>query len=229
MSEIPKITPRLLIGVFLVALGVLFLLENLGYADVEHYFDFWPLVLVAIGATKWVQARSNPARMAAGLWILVGVWLILYNVDLVPYAFWDLWPLVLILVGVWVIWQTMERSSRRESDVDPASTVSALAIWSGADRKSSSTDFRGGELTAIMGGCELDLSQARIVEGEAVLDLFAFWGGIEIRVPRDWKVVSEVTAFMGAYEQSADPAPADATQRLVLRGLAVMGAIEVKN
>jgi predicted membrane protein len=229
MSGSPRITPRLLIGVFFVVLGVLFMLENMGYADVEHYFAFWPLILVVIGGTKWLQASTHPARMAAALWILVGVWLILYNVGLVPYAFWDLWPLLLILIGVWVIWQTTERSSTRQSAVDPSSTVSALAIWSGADRKSSSSDFRGGELTAIMGGCELDLTQARIAEGEAVLDLFAFWGGIEIHVPPDWKVVSQVTAFMGAYEESAQSAPADSTQRLVLRGLAVMGAIEVKN
>lgn len=229
MSGTPRITPRLLIGVFLVILGVLFTLENLGYADVEHYFEFWPLLFVVIGWTKWVQARSNPARLAAATWGLVGVWLILHNLDILPYSFWDFWPLLLILIGAWVIWQTMERSERRQSTVDPSSTVSALAIWSGADRKSSSADFRGGELTAIMGGCEVDLTQARIAEGEAVLDLFAVWGGIEVRVPPDWKIVSQVTAFMGAYEENAQPAPADSTQRLVLRGLAIMGAIEVKN
>lgn len=229
MSGTPRITPRLVIGVFLIVLGVLFTLENLGYADVEHYFDFWPLLFVVIGWTKWVQARSNPARMAAALWMVVGVWLILYNVGLVPYAFWDLWPVLLILIGVWVIWQTLERSERRQSDLDPASTVAAVAIWSGADRKSSTSDFRGGELTAIMGGCEVDLTQARIASGEAVLDVFAFWGGIEIRVPPDWKVVSQVSAFMGAYEESAQPAPPDSTQRLILRGLAIMGAVEVTN
>lgn len=228
MNGTPKITPRLVFGIFLVALGVLFTLETLGYADVEHYFDFWPLLFVVIGGIKWGQAKSNPTRMAAAIWILVGVWLLLYNVGIVDYAFWDLWPALLILIGVWVIWHTMERSERQQSD-DPSSTMSAFCIMSGADRKSSSEDFRGGELTAIMGACEVDLTQAHITDGEAVLDLFAFWGGIEIRVPPDWVVVSQVTAFMGGYEESAQPAPTGSTQRLVLRGLAVMGAIEVKN
>jgi hypothetical protein len=128
-----------------------------------------------------------------------------------------------------LVWQTTRRHARREPSADPSATIAAVCIWSGADRKSSSADFRGGELTAIMGGCEVDLSQARIASGEAVIDLFAFWGGIEIRVPADWSVVSHVTAFMGAYEDGTTPPAGGSTQRLVLRGLAVMGAVEVKN
>ena len=48
--------------------------------------------------------------------------------------------------------------------------------------------FRGADLIAVMGGCEIDLRQAAI-NGEAVIDVFCMWGGIEIRVPEDWTVV----------------------------------------
>ena len=47
-----------------------------------------------------------------------------------------------------------------------------------------------------MGGCEIDLRQAAI-DGEAVIDVFAIWGGIEIRVPEDWTVVGRVTPAHG--------------------------------
>ena len=80
-----------------------------------------------------------------------------------------------------------------------------------------------------MGGCEIDLRRASI-NGEAVIDLFAFWGGIEIRVPEDWTIIPRVTPLMGGFEDktrpSTQPLPA---KRLVLRGIAIMGGIVIKN
>ncbi len=224
-----RITPQLLVGLFLVLLGVAFTLDNMGYANAGAFWEYWPLVLVAIGAVKWAQASTGPTRLAAGLWVLAGAWILFYNLEIIDYGFWDFWPLILVGIGGVIVWQTTHRHERREASADPASTVSAVCIWSGADRKSNSADFRGGELTAIMGGCEVDLRQARIADGEAVIDLFAFWGGIEIRVPADWSVVSHVSALMGGYEDGTKPPAGGSTQRLILRGLVVMGGVEVKN
>ena len=72
-----------------------------------------------------------------------------------------------------------------ERSTDANSTISGVAVLGGGHRGNNSRSFRGGELTAVMGGCEIDLRQAAI-EGEAVIDVFALWGGIEIRVPEDW-------------------------------------------
>ena len=224
-----RLTPQLIVGLFFVLLGVMLMLENLGHADIEHYFDFWPLVLIGVGLSKWGQCTTRACRFAAALWILVGGWILLWNLDLVSYDIWDFWPVLLILVGASVVWRTARRHERQVAGSDPVATISALCIWSGADRKSNSPDFRGGELTAIMGGCEVDLTQAKIKDGEAVMDLFAFWGGIDIRVPADWTVVSQVSAFMGGYEDKTQPPAGNTSQRLVLRGLVVMGGIEVKN
>lgn len=51
-----------------------------------------------------------------------------------------------------------------------------------------------------MGGVELDLRQCAATGGESVMDVFAIWGGIVIRVPADWEVVSEVTPLMGGVD-----------------------------
>ena len=67
-----------------------------------------------------------------------------------------------------------------------------MAILGGVNRGNNSRDFRGGDLTAIIGGCEIDLRQAAI-NGEAAIDMFAMWGGIEMKVPEDWAVASRVT------------------------------------
>ena len=111
---------------------------------------------------------------------------------------------------------------------DSAATVSGLAILGGVKRGNNSRAFKGGDLTAIMGGCEIDLRQAAI-DGEASIDLFAMWGGIEIRVPEDWTVISRVVPLLGGVEDKTRPPQGATAHRLVLRGFAIMGGIEVKN
>ncbi len=225
-----RVTPHLIVGLFVITLGVLLTLDNLHYINAEDYFSFWPLVLIFVGLAKLGSSTTRTAQLIAGLWIVVGVAFLLSNLDVFRFGIWDFWPLLLVLLGVTMLRRSMQRHQHVDSATDPASTVSAFCVWSGADRKSTSTDFRGGELTAIMGGADVDLTQARIANGEAIMDVFAFWGGIDIRVPPDWTVVSDVTPFMGAYEDSRKSQTAgDPAQRLVLRGLVVMGGVEVKN
>jgi hypothetical protein len=106
--------------------------------------------------------------------------------------------------------------------------MSALAILGAVTRGNNSQAFRGGNLVAIMGGCEIDLRNAAI-DGDAVLDVFAMWGGIEIRVPSDWTVSSQVVPLMGGVEDKTRPPRGAAIHRLTLRGVAFMGGIEIKN
>ena len=81
-----------------------------------------------------------------------------------------------------------------------------------------------------MGGFELDLREASIAEGEqAVLNLFALMGGGEIRVPEDWSIVSEVMPVMAGVEIKAQADPDRARKQLRLKGLVVMGGIEVRH
>jgi len=106
--------------------------------------------------------------------------------------------------------------------------VSGLALMGGLSRKSTTDDFRGGEFAAVMGGVEVDLRGASIQGDEARIEAFAFWGGIEIWVPPDWQVISKGIAFLGAFEDNSRSEP-NASKRLVVNGLALMGGVEIKN
>jgi hypothetical protein len=63
---------------------------------------------------------------------------------------------------------------------------------------------------------------------EAVLDVFVFWGGAEIKVPEDWEVVSRGIAVLGGFVDNTRHV-AGAHKRLVITGMAIMGGVEVKN
>ena len=104
-----------------------------------------------------------------------------------------------------------------------------MAFMSGIRRTVTSQDFQGGELTAIMGGCEIDLRQASIKSGEAVLDVFAFWGGIDLKVPLDWSVDLAGTPLLGGFDDKTRPPQGGSTKRLVIKGYAIMGGIQIAN
>ena len=80
-----------------------------------------------------------------------------------------------------------------------------------------------------MGHCEIDLRPAGITDpNEPVLEVFALWGGIEVRVPADWTVISQVDPILGGFEDKTQP-PKEETKRFIIRGPVIMGGIEVTN
>ena len=84
-------------------------------------------------------------------------------------------------------------------------------------------------MTAIMGGCHLDLRQATIPPGEtATLDLLAVMGGHEVRVPENWSVVTRIIPLMGGVQDKRLPSKEPTTATLVLRGFIMMGGLEIK-
>jgi predicted membrane protein len=176
---------------------------------------------------KLSQSRQSGSGLQGVLFVVAGTWLLLESLAIVHVSFWQLWPLLLVLFGTSMVLRGLRgRGAAIASDGN--STVSALAILSGVSRGNNSHSFKGGDLTSVMGGCEIDLRQATI-EGEAVLDVFAMWGGIEIRVPEDWTVVSRVTPVLGGFEDKTRPSQTAIPRRLIVRGMVVMGGVEVKN
>jgi len=228
-AKVPRLTGRMIVGALLVLVGLLFTLDNLGVLDAGRVFEFWPLILVAVGALKVLQPREDGQRaLGVGL-IAFGLFLQLQMLAVVDWSFGDIWPVLLLFLGGILIFRGIRR--RRSPAASAASDLSELAFMGGVNRVIVSQDFRGGEVTAVMGGVEVDLRQASISEESAVIDVFALWGGIEIKVPQEWTVDVKGLPIMGGFENTThssvtDPALA---QKLIVRGTAIMGGVEIKN
>jgi predicted membrane protein len=227
LERAPRFTPQLLLGMIIITVGILFTLDNLGLVDAHRYLRYWPAALIVVGIVKVWQSRGGGGAFAGLLFIVAGAWLLLETFRLVTINVFDLWPLVLVLFGASLVWRSVH-SGRDRVEADGHSTISALAVLGGVNRGNNSRAFRGGDLTAILGGCEIDLRQAAI-DGEAVIDVFAMWGGIEIKVPEDWTVASRVVPILGGFDDKTRPQRGATTHRLLVRGFAIMGGIEVKN
>ncbi len=227
------VTGRLVLGLVVIVMGVLFTLDNLGMADAGEILRWWPLALIAYGVTRLTGFCCRQIIVTGALFTLVGVWLLLHSLGYVRLGFWDLWPLLLVGLGASMVGGALRRSRTAAAGGVPgeevSSTLSAFALWSGSVRKVVSQDFRGGDVTAVMGGHEIDLRAAKMPAGSAVVDLLVWWGGVDIRVPEDWRVSNEAFPFMGGIEDATKAPTGEVRGTLVLKGLIVMGGVEVKN
>lgn len=229
---------QVVLGLLVMGMGVLFLLDNLDILDFRHAIGFWPLAFIAAGVIVLSGDGPRSGSYTGVVLIGVGVLMILGRLG-VLYISWSMvWPLLLIALGGLILFRTLGpgRTPRPlaadgAASIDGAAVadkvVDVVAILGGVERRITTPDFLGGEITAVLGGCALDLREASIVK-EAVLNVFTIWGGINIKVPPDWTVVWAGTALMGGFAEKTASTP-DSSKRLVIRGYAIMGGVEVRN
>jgi predicted membrane protein len=96
------------------------------------------------------------------------------------------------------------------------------------EKRNTSRQFTGADLTAIFGGTELDLRDATVAERPARINAVAMFGGVDIIVPRDWNVQLDVLPVLGG---ATDDRPRRETQHddidLVVTGFAAFGGVSV--
>jgi predicted membrane protein len=223
-----RLSGQLVLGVCIAIAGVLFTLDNLHVLRARDYLQFWPVALIAVGLVHVSQAKTAAGTIGGGLWILVGALLLGTRLGIIHAHIWNFWPLILVLVGARIVWQTMETHGSRDGG-DAGATVSGIAVMGGFERRVTSHEFRGGEITAFMGGGKLDLRDAVPAGGEAVINIFAMMGGFEIVVPETWRVIVEVTPLMGGIEDRSRASANPSAPRLVIRGFIMMSGLALKN
>ena len=94
---------RILWGLMLVGLGVLFLCERLDDIGLAMLWRFWPLILLVSGLID-VLAASCWKHIAEGMnQIVIGAWLFVCFEHLWGLTFSNSWPMLLIGVGLTIV------------------------------------------------------------------------------------------------------------------------------
>jgi predicted membrane protein len=231
-------------GIVLVVIGTIFLLDHMGIVKAEVLWRFWPLAIVAVGLLK----LSQPGERALGVgFIVVGAIVQLHHLGLIGLSWNTIWPLILIVAGIALIWSRFFDAPKMpgmpavpgmagtlSSGATGRDTVNEYALFGGVERRVTINNFRGGNVTAIFGGVELDFRSADIDGEEAIVYVEAVFGGIEIVVPEKWNVAFQVQSIFAGYNDETrqplpEPVGATARKTLVLHGRATFGGITVKN
>lgn len=225
----------LIVGLALIALGVLLGLERSELLGDFNVWSLWPLVIVAFGVSMLLSDRSSPV---GGLIVTgVGVVLLIQSLDLFGFDVWGIFgALLLVGLGLWVLLRRdlpsidVIRSSdfdRDEGSLDD--TVSLTTIFGDRHVASTAAAFRGGVMTVVFGDLDLDLSRAHLAPGGATLDVTSVFGDADIVVPPGWAVQVNRTEILGdVKDRTAAPAAASGLPVLTVRATAILGDVEVK-
>jgi len=109
--------------------------------------------------------------------------------------------------------------------------IDSVNAFGGTHHKVYSKNFKGGDVVAIFGGCEINLTQADF-EGTVRIDVVALFGGVKIIVPPTWLVKSEATAIFGGIDDKRAVVPFEgegARKILIIEGVAIFGGVDIRN
>jgi predicted membrane protein len=224
---------RVIIGVILVLAGLFLAIRNTGFFPdfIDHVIFSWPMLLVIIGL---VMTLGSTERTGGIIVMAVGGFFMIPLIFRETFHMYNMfWPSIFIIIGViFIVTQRRGWNSVKTKGMIGDDYIDYVNVFSGGERQIVSQNFRGGKVSAVFGGIELDLTKARMAPGRNEIEIACVFGGATIIVPDNWYVTIEVTPVLGGFSDSRKLSPGrtvDSTSQLVLRGAVVFGGGEVKS
>lgn len=238
------------LGFILLIIGFISLGNTLG-VYIPDWLTSWPMILIALGVANGLKHNF---RHPGGI-VLILLGCIFLAGKIVPGADLDsfIWPVAIIVFGIYLIvgrrgnrfrdnWNNVTWNKADETQAENASIaeedipltqedyLDTVSIFGSIKKNISSKNFRGGEVVAIMGGAEINLSQADF-KSPIILDVVQIFGGTKIVVPAHWKISSEMVAIFGGIEDKRiichDPTATD--KLLIIKGTSIFGGVTIRS
>lgn len=235
---------RVWTGLFILLIGVAALMKSF-FLPLPGWLFSWQMLLIVLGL--FIGVRHNFRGGAWAVLILIGSVFLFddFFPNLIESRF--LWPIALIAAGLFIIakprrhrWNEPEQGNINNNPQTPLimndrihpedDMLDSTSVFGGIKKSILSKNFRGGDVVNIMGGAEINLSQADI-NGRVELEVTQIFGGTKIIVPPHWDVKPEMAAIFGGIDDKRNlyNVAIDHSKVLILKGTSIFGGIEVKS
>lgn len=232
-------------GILVITAGILLLARESG-ADIPNWIFSWKTLLIALGF--FIGIKHGFRHIGWLVLMLIGGSFLIE--DLIPGLHFKafIWPVLLILLGFAIIfkprrkwherhyykWKKWQKHHGHDEWCYPRQSsaednIEIVTIFGSVKKNIVSKELKGGEVTTVFGGTELNLTQADF-EGKITLEVNQVFGGTRLIIPSHWQIHSEMVTVFGGVEDKR-PTVKDLSvtsdKILVLKGNAVMGGIEI--
>jgi predicted membrane protein len=220
---------KIWLGLILIFIGILFLLNSFDFFNfsISRIIFSWPFFFLIIGVFIVVKTnRKLFGGILSGIGVIFLVPKIFPNID---YNSTIILAIILISLGLYIVFKGKDKE-RIEIELQK-DYIDDVAIFGGCEKVISSDNFRGGSITAVFGGSEINLGNCSLAEGTNVIDVLCIFGGTTIVVPRDWNVIINVTPIFGCFSNKMYKSPdisINPNKSLIITGLVIFGGGEIK-
>jgi predicted membrane protein len=234
-----KLAKKGALGFVIIAAGILLLGFNFdlvpGY--IHHILFSWQMLLIVIGAVSLFTSENRTPGLV--LLFIGGFFIIprILDFDTSKIFF----PMILIGIGLLILFRRGLGSKYRtpkftgfdntiDTTYEEEGYINESNIFSGSKHKVVNQVFKGGKVSNIFGGTEIDLTQATLAEGRNELIIECIFGGVTLIVPSDWKVVLNMSSVMGGFSDKRSYVKESLDSRvLIVKGTAIFGGGELKS
>lgn len=231
---------RIILGVVLLFFGLYFLGVNLNLFEFrlpEHVVSL-PSFVILMG----IIILFNTGRLGFGLGVILfgSLWL---TTRFIPgLDFGDvLLPFIIITIGFSLLFKGKSggrknfnpfvKKLKGQAEVS-TDKISDIAIFGGTNKQFTTKNFQGGEITAVFGGSEIDLTDCKLAPGDQVIEVLFCFGGSTLIVPKNWNIVIDVTPIFGGFSHKTKKFmnPSENFEgTLIIKGIAIFGGGEIKS
>jgi predicted membrane protein len=237
---------RVLAGLFIISIGVLFFLKQAGLNLFPYWIFSWPMILIAVGL--YVGIKHNFRGSGWIILLIIGSFFLLDNVLNLYSLRRYLVPAILVGVGIMLIvrpknndrWKKNWGRRGRFDNINNESTATIAADqdtdYATAGTSSNDTAAEKLNAAAIFGSVNKNIVSKNFMGGEAVsifggseidlskadingtvvVEVTAILGGIKLIVPSHWTVRQEIAAIFGGVEDNRDTKSIITVQNKVL-------------
>lgn len=231
---------RIILGIILLFLGLYFLGVNFNLFEFrlpQHVLSL-PAFVILMG----ILILFNSGRLGFGLGVILfgSLWLATRFIPGLDFG--DiLLPFIIITIGFSLLFKgkSVGRKSlnpfvknlKGQSEIS-TDKISDIAIFGGTNKQFTTQNFQGGEITAIFGGSEIDLTDCKLAPGDQVIDVLFCFGGSTLIVPKNWNIVINITPVFGGFSHKTkkfmNPSE-NYAGTLIIKGIAIFGGGEIKS
>lgn len=224
---------RILWGIVLVLLGIIWGLNATGVTNIDIFFDgWWTLFIIVPSAISLVNPKNN-GKVSSVICLVIGIFLLLGSLDVFDFdILWEiLLPVIVVIIGLSLIFGNKAKTTLKEKiDNTDFSNVEVITATFGEQNINKSGEkFEKANLDAVFGSIKLDLRDADL-KNETFIKASAIFAGITILVPKDVEVKIKSTPIFGGVTNEGldEKTNKNAKKTVYVDGFALFGGIEIK-